>query len=100
MTKQRPKWTTLSQILKVLSITVAMAVGTQTRASEGVLTSSYPALDAAAGAFAEGQLDAAVQRFETLAQDAAAPSFARGLALFGLAEAALARQDPNAAIAV
>jgi hypothetical protein len=99
MTKQRQKWTALSQILKVLIITSAMAVGTRTRASEDVLTSSYPALEAAAGAFAEGQLDVAVQRFETLAQDASAPSFARGLALFGLAEVSLARQDPNAAIA-
>ena len=35
---------------------------------------------------------------KTLAKDASAPSFARGLALFGLAEVALARQNAAAAI--
>ena len=98
MTKQQPRSTTLSQILKVLLITSAVAVITQAEASEDSLLSSCPAVDMAARAFAEGRLDVAVQEFETLAQDASAPSFARGLALFGLAEVALARQDAAAAI--
>ena len=99
MTQQRPRPATLSHILKVLVIAYALVVGTQIEASEDSLCSSCPALDMAARAFAEGRLDVAVQRLETLCRDASAPSFARGLALFGLAEAALARQDPNAAIA-
>ena len=53
----------------------------------------------AARAFAEGRLDVAAQGFETLLRDASAPSFARGLALFGLGEVALAGQDATAAIA-
>ena len=98
MREQRLTPATLSNILKVLVITSAMAVIMQAEASEKSLSSSCPAVDMAARAFAEGRLDVAVQGFETLAQDASAPSFARGLALFGLAETALARQDAAAAI--
>ncbi len=54
----------------------------------------------AARAFAEGRLDVAARGFETLWRDASAPSFARGLALFGLAEVALARRDTTVAIAI
>ena len=99
MTKQRPRPATLSHILKVLIITSVMAVITQAEISEDSLFSSCPAVDIAARAFAEGRLDVATQRFETLSQDASAPSYARGLAMFGLAEVALARQDATAAIA-
>jgi len=90
---------TLSKILKVLIITSALAVITQARASEKSLPSSYQAVDMAARTFAGGRQDVAAQEFEKICQDESAPSFARGLALFGLAEAALARQDFNAAIA-
>jgi len=99
MTKQQPRSTTLSRIQKALIIISAVLLITQTEASEEVLISSWPALEATAGAFAEGRLDVAARGFETLAQDASAPSFARGLALFGLAETALAQQDVAAAIA-
>lgn len=99
MTKQRPRPATLSHILKVLIITSVIAVITQAEISEDSLFSSCPAVDIAARAFAEGRLDVATHRFETLSQDASAPSFARGLAMFGLAEVALARQDATAAIA-
>jgi len=99
MTKQQPGPTRLSQILKALIIISAVALITQVEASEDSLLSSCPAVDKAARAFAEGRLNMATRGFETLAQDASAPSFARGLALFGLAEVALARQDTVAAIA-
>jgi hypothetical protein len=99
MIKQQPRSTTLSQILKALVVASAMLLITQTEASEDALISSYPALDAAAGAFAEEQLDVAAQGFEKLAKDASTPSFARGLALFGLAEVELARHNTTAAIA-
>jgi len=99
MIKQRLRPATLSQILKVLIITSAMAVITQAEIFEDSLSSCYPAVDTATKAFAEGRLDVATQRFETISQDVSAPSFARGLALFGLAEVALARQDTTAAIA-
>ncbi|MFH1719782.1 MAG: right-handed parallel beta-helix repeat-containing protein [Planctomycetota bacterium] len=98
MTEQRLTPPTLSHILMVLIITSAMAVITHAGASEDSPVSSCPALDMAASAFAEGRLDVAAQGFETLSRNAAVPSFARGLALFGLAEVALARQDSNAAI--
>jgi len=90
---------TLSQTLKVLIITFAVLFIMQVEASEDVLISSCPTVDKAAGAFAEGRMDLALHGFETLAKDTSAPSFARGLALFGMAEVALARQDAAAAIA-
>ena len=99
MTKQQPRPSTFLQILKALIITSAVAFITQAEASEDSLFSSCPAVDVAARAFAEGRLDVAAQGFETLSQDESAPSFAHGLALFGLAETALARQDAAAAIA-
>jgi len=99
MTKLRLNSLTLSHILTVMVITFAMVVAIYAGASEDSPVSSCPALDTAAKAFAEGWLDTAAQRFETLSQDASVPSFARSLALFGLAEVALARQDSNAAIA-
>ncbi|MBC8217875.1 MAG: right-handed parallel beta-helix repeat-containing protein [Planctomycetes bacterium] len=99
MTKQRLTPATLSHILKVLVLTSAMVVITQAEISEDSFLSSCPAIDLAARAFAEGQLDVAAQGFETLWRDASAPSFARGLALFGLAEVALSRRDTTAAIA-
>lgn len=99
MTKQRPESVTLSHILKVLIIISAIVVITQAVTAKDSLFSTCPAVDTAAKAFAEGQLDVAIQRFEMLSQDLSAPSFVRGLALFGLAEVALARQDATAAIA-
>ncbi len=100
MTEQRPKPAILSRILKVLIITSAMAVITQAKKAEDSVFSSCPAVDMAARAFAEGRLDVATQRFKTLSQDTSVPSFARGLALFGLAEVSLARQDTTEAIVV
>ena len=99
MLKLRLKSAALSHILKVLIITSATAANSQAKIYENFLISSYPEVDKAAKAFAEGRLDVAIQRFEMLSQDMSAPSFARGLALFGLAEVELARQDTTAATA-
>ena len=99
MTKQRPTPATLSHILRPLVITSVAVLVMQAKASEDSFISSCPAVDMAARAFAEGRLDVAAQGFETLLRDASAPSFARGLALFGLGEVALAGQDATAAIA-
>jgi hypothetical protein len=99
MREQRLTFTTPSHTLTVLIITSAVAIITQAKASEKFLPSSYPVVDIAAWAFAEGRRDVAVQEFEKISQDESIPSFARGLALFGLADVALARQDFNAAIA-
>ena len=98
MTKQQPRPTTLSQILKVLIITSALAVITQAETSEKSLLSSCPAVDMAAQTFADGRQDVAAKEFEKISQEESAPSFARGLALFGLAEVALAQQNFNEAI--
>ena len=100
MTKQQTRPTTLSQILTVLIITSALTVITQAEASEKSLLSSCPAVDRAARAFAEGRQDVAAQEFEKISRDESALSVARGLAMFGLAEVALARQDFNEAIKV
>ena len=100
MIKQQTTPATLSQILKVLIITSALAVITQAEASEKSLLSSCPAVDMAARIFTEGRQDVAAHEFEKIFQDESAPSFARGLALFGLAEVALAQQDFNEAIAI
>ncbi|MHC4354641.1 MAG: right-handed parallel beta-helix repeat-containing protein, partial [Planctomycetota bacterium] len=99
MTERPATLATLSRILKLLVITSVAVFITQAKASEDSLLSSCPAIDTTGKAFAEGRLDVAAQRFEAISRDASAPSFARGLALFGSAEVALARQDPNAAIA-
>ena len=53
MTKQQPRPTALSQILKALIIISAIVVITQAEASEDVLISSCPAVDKTAGAFVE-----------------------------------------------
>jgi hypothetical protein len=98
MTKQRPISVILSNVMKALIIISAMAVITQADILDDSLSSSYPAIGVAARAFAEGSLDVANQKFETIYQNASAPSFARGLALFGLAEIALTRMDTAAAI--
>jgi hypothetical protein len=97
MTKQQLRH--IERFMQVLVITFAVMVITQTGASEDSPFSSCPALDASARAFADGRLDSAAQGFEKLSRDASAPSFARGLAMFGLAEVARARQDTTAAIA-
>lgn len=70
-----------------------------TGAPQETPASSCPGLDGAAGAFAEGRLEQAARGFETVARDASVALFARGLALFGLAEVALANQDTAGALA-
>jgi len=99
MRKRRSTFITPSHTLRVLFITFAVAITTKAEVSDKFLSSSYPAVDIAARAIAEGRQEAAVQEFEKISQDESIPSLARGLALFGLADVALARQDFNAAIA-
>ncbi len=82
----------------VLSGVLILAVAA-TGASQEMPASSCPGLDGAAGAFAEGRLEEAIRGFETVARDASVAPFARGLALFGLAEVALAKQDTAGALA-
>ena len=55
-------------------------------------------LEEAAGALADSQYEAATRRFSELAKDPANPVFVRGLAVIGIAEAALARNDTKAAV--
>ncbi|MBN2377392.1 MAG: right-handed parallel beta-helix repeat-containing protein [Sedimentisphaerales bacterium] len=86
-------------ILIVLIITFVPALVIQAETSNDPFLSHYPSLDQAAKALAQGQLDVAIQGFEAVTQDAQTPSFVRGLALFGIAEVAQARQDQNTALA-
>ena len=74
MTKQQLRLTTLSQILNTLIITFVLTIITQAEASEKSLLSSCPAVDMVA------------QEFKKISRDESVPSFARGLALFGLAD--------------
>lgn len=57
------------------------------------VTSSWPTLDSAAKALAEGKLDAASKAFEAISQNTSAPVYIRGLAMFGQADVALVRQN-------
>jgi hypothetical protein len=68
------------------------------RPSAAALTSSSPALEAAAAALAQGRLDAAEDGFRAIAKDQSLPPFMRSLAWFGAAETALARKDSAGAI--
>jgi len=61
--------------------------------------SSWPALDQAADHLTQGRLDAARDAFDNLANDPAAPPFVHSLAILGLAETALARNDTPSAVA-
>jgi len=74
--------------------------GANAETSQGVIKSSWPALDTAARALAEARLDVASKEFEKVSQNMSAPSFIRGLAILGLAEVALARKDNAAAISI
>jgi hypothetical protein len=86
-------------------LTVLLAVGMSAveaaepaKAHRGDLSSSWPALDAAATALAEGRLAAAQDGFVAVAKDTSQPPFIRSLSLFGVAETALARKDVAGAI--
>lgn len=100
MNHQRSKLEVFSNFLTILALTLVLGVATTVGAAAEPLASSYPALDRAAEALGEGKLDSAAQGFESVAKDASAPSFVRGLALFGLAEVSLARADAARAIAI
>ena len=99
MAEEQPAPATLAPILKLVAIAFAVVATTQTAASEDSPPSSCPALDAAAQAFADGRLDAAEQGFKALSQDTSTPSYAHGLAQFGLAEVAMAQKDARRAMA-
>ncbi|HOW68352.1 MAG TPA: right-handed parallel beta-helix repeat-containing protein [Candidatus Paceibacterota bacterium] len=60
--------------------------------------SCSPALEEAAVALANSQLDVAARRFDEISKDSHSPAFIRGLAGIGIAETALARRDISAAI--
>jgi hypothetical protein len=93
MTDRRLTSVTLEHLLKLAAIVSVIPVITQAKASEDWLPSSCPALDAATKAFAEGRFDTAGRAFEALSRDASVPPYARGLALFGLAEVALSKKN-------
>jgi hypothetical protein len=87
-------------ILCLLIISIIAPVGANAETSQGVIKSSWLALDTAARALAEARLDAASKEFEKVSQDTSVPAFVRGMAILGLAEVALARKDNAAAISI
>ena len=100
MSDLRNQAVSLSSGVKVLVVILALAVGGLSYGAGEPVASSYPALETAARALAAGELDAASAGFEAVAKDTAAPAFVRGLARFGLARAAVARDDARGAISV
>ena len=96
-TRKSSRDRTLFCLLMVFAIVIS---ATTAGASNEIPPSSWPALDAAAKALAEGRLDAASEEFETISKNTSAPALTRGLAMFGLAEVALARREFAAAKAI
>lgn len=86
-----PRFLVVSMVL--LGASVASGAPQETPAS------SLPPLDGAARSLAEGKLEAAEEGFEAVARDSSGEPYIRGLALFGLAEVAVARQDRAGAVA-
>ena len=84
-----PYWT--------LGLAIAPLVATCVASDAVSPKSCCPALDEAAASLADSQFDAANRGFEEVARDSSSPAFVRALALFGLAEAARARQEQVAA---
>jgi len=78
----------------------ASQVPAATEAAQKPPASSTPALDTAAMDLAEGRLDVAERGFKVIVDSKEDPPFVRGLAMLGLAEAALARHDFAGANAV
>lgn len=91
------RWLPASVILA--SIVLLTGTASIMPASQEVPGVGSAALEAAAGGLGEGKLDLATEGFEAVAADGSGEPFVRGLALFGLAETALARNDADAAIA-
>jgi len=83
----------------VNALAVAMVVLACLSAAGAEQRAGNPILEQAAADLAEGRLDAARAGFEKAASDGAAAPFERSLAMLGLADTALARNDPAAAIA-
>jgi parallel beta helix pectate lyase-like protein len=89
----------LIAIIMVLAIPSPGTCAPPEEISRQALASSSPRLDRAAASLAEGRLGQARERFEGLAADSSQSPWIRGLAQFGLAETAVARNDTAAAIA-
>jgi len=83
--------------LQIVTVAVASLSSEPPKVPLNLPASSAPAIETATKALGEGRLEAARQEFETMAQSLSAPPFIRGLAMLGIAEVALARQDFAAA---
>ncbi len=83
----------------VLTILILVLILATVGGAADLPASSSPALEKATATLAAGGLEAATKAFEAVEEDSSAPAFIRGLALFGLAETALARSDTAGAIA-
>jgi hypothetical protein len=83
--------------LQIVAVALAATSTEPPKVPQSPPMSSSPALETATKALSEGRLDVARKEFEAITQSSSAPPFIRGLALLGMAEVALARQDPAAA---
>jgi len=83
--------------LLIAAVTITGALADPSDAAENLPVSCSPATETAAKALGEGRTDAARRQFEAIAADSSARPFVRALAMFGIAEAALAGKDLAAA---
>ena len=83
--------------LQIVTVAVASLSSEPPKVPQNLPASSAPAIETATKALSEGRLDVAHKEFETIAQSPSALPLARGLAMLGMAEVALARQDFAAA---
>lgn len=97
MTKQPSTKPLMLYLSLILAAALAGLPAGRLGAAASPPVSSSPALDAAAKALADGQLDAAYSGFDAVSKDPSAPPFVRGLAILGRAEVSLARKDLAAA---
>ncbi len=99
MTRLSPSFLMLFS-LQIVAVTFAILSAEPRRTLQNLPASSSPAIETAAKALSKGHLETAREEFEAITQSPSAPPFVRGLAMLGMAEAALARQDVAAANAV
>jgi hypothetical protein len=83
--------------LQIVTVAFAATSSEPPKVPQNLPASSAPAIETATKALSEGRLDVAHKEFETIAQSPSALPLARGLAMLGIAEVALARQDFAAA---
>lgn len=96
VTRSFPSLLTLS-LLQVAAVVFAEPSAEPARVPQDLPASCSPAIETAAKALSDEHLEVAHQEFETITQSSSVQPFVRSLAILGIAEVALAREDLAAA---